>query len=42
MPKESQKGKPSDSFIWTDDDVELLLNIVNKYIVKKAEESVDW
>ena len=42
MPKASQKQKPSDSFIWTDDEMELLLNIVNEYKVKKAEESVDW
>ena len=42
MPKASQKGKTRDSFIWTDDDVELLLHIVNEYKVKKAEESVDW
>ena len=42
LAKASQKGNRSDSFNWTDDDVELLLNIVNEYKVKKAGESVDW
>ena len=42
MPKASQNGKLSDSFICTDDDVEFLLNILNEYKVKKAEEIVDW
>ena len=41
MAKTSQKGSSSDSFLWTDDEVELLLTIVNKYKVKKAVESVD-
>ena len=42
MAKEPQKGGPSHPFLWTDDEVELLLNIVYKYKVKKAVESVDW
>ena len=45
MAKTSQKGRPSDSrldsFIWTNDEVELLLNIVDEYKVKQAVESFD-
>ena len=46
--KESSKGGKEGSkekkkeFIWTDDEVELLLNVSNEYKVSKASESVDW
>ena len=30
------------AFVWTDDEVELLLKVTHKYKVKKAGESVDW
>ena len=29
-------------FIWSDDEVELLLNIANNYKTSKAAKSVDW
>ena len=38
LPKKKEKKK----FIWSDDEVELLLNIANDYEVFKAAESVDW
>uniref|UniRef100_A0A1X7VSK3 Uncharacterized protein n=1 Tax=Amphimedon queenslandica TaxID=400682 RepID=A0A1X7VSK3_AMPQE len=37
MPK-----KTGHEFIWTDDEVELLLNVVSDYKSKKATESADW
>ena len=37
MPKKTGK-----EFIWTDDEVELLLNVTSDYKAKKAGESVDW
>ena len=30
------------AFVWTDDEVELLLKVTHKYKVKKAGENVDW
>ena len=38
-PKKKEKKK---AFIWSDDEVELLLNIANDYKTSKAAESVDW
>ena len=37
MPKETGK-----ELLWTDDEVELLLNVTSDYKTKKAAESVDW
>ena len=37
MPKKTGKA-----FIWTDDEVELLLSVTVDYKTKKAAESVDW
>ncbi|CAB4033892.1 Hypothetical predicted protein, partial [Paramuricea clavata] len=37
------KGKAkNDNFVWTDDEVELLLNVVVEYKVKRTAENVDW
>ena len=41
-PKKKSKGNLQDAFIWTDDEVELLLKVTNEYKVAKAFESVDW
>ena len=38
-PKKKEKEK---GFIWSDDEVELLLNITNDYKASKAAESMDW
>ena len=38
-PKKKEKKK---EFVWSDDEVELLLNIANDYKVSKAAESMDW
>ena len=42
--KTSPKKKDSNKkeFVWSDDEVELLLNVANEYKVAKAAESVDW
>ena len=39
--KSKAKGKP-ESFIWTDDEVELLLKVTEEYKVKQTAENVDW
>ena len=36
------KRKDVSSFVWTDDEVELLLRITNEYKVAKNAENVDW
>ena len=41
QPKKNSKEDKKD-FKWTDDEVELLLNVSNEYKVSKASESVDW
>ena len=46
----SEKGQAKDdsakakeqTFVWTDDEVELLLKVTHEYKVKKAAENVDW
>ena len=42
--KTSPKKKDSNKkeFVWSDDEVELLLNVANEYKVAKAAQSVDW
>ena len=37
IKKSDEKGK-GEFFVWTDGEVELLLNVVNEYKVKKAME----
>ena len=48
MPKSSQKTNKSsgkgktDSFVWSDDEVELLLKVTHEYKVSQASENIDW
>ena len=39
--KSKAKAK-NDNFVWTDDEVELLLNVVIEYKFKRTAENVDW
>ena len=39
--KSKVKAK-NDNFVWTDDEVEVLLNVVIEYKVKRTAENVDW
>ena len=42
---ESQKASKNSrrkEFIWSDDEVELLLNVANDYKASKIAESIDW
>jgi hypothetical protein len=45
-PKEkATKGRgkaKNDNFVWTDDEVELLSNVVVEYMVKRTAENVVW
>jgi len=36
------KRKDVNNFVWTDDEVELLLRITNEYKVAKSAENLDW
>ena len=40
--KQSADKSKSDSYIWTDDEVELLLNVTNEYKVNKTMGNTDW
>ncbi len=40
-PKKNANNK-QEAFIWTDDEVELLLTVTNDYKVSKSFESIDW
>ena len=42
MPPKKNSKEDKKDFKWTDDKVELLLNVSNEYKVSKASESVDW
>ena len=43
MASKKKRGKTeTTSFIWTDDEVELLLDVTLQYKTKRAQESVDW
>ena len=39
--KPDEKSK-SNNYVWTDDEVELLLKVANKYKVSKTTENIDW
>ena len=46
-PKASKKqttgeAAKSDAYVWSDDEVELLLQVTNEYKVSKAMKNVDW
>ena len=36
------KIKTRDFFVWTDDEVELLLKVTHEYKALKAAENIDW
>ena len=40
--KNTDDKSKADSYVWTDDEVELLLKITNEYKVSKAMENIDW
>ena len=40
-PKKTDK-KAADSFVWTDDEVELLLKVTMEYKTSRAIENIDW
>ena len=39
---ESQSKEKPDVFVWTDDEVQLLLKVTLEYKTSKAIENVDW
>ena len=41
-PKEKSDKTKADNFVWTDDEVQLLLEVTNDYKVSKAAENIDW
>ena len=40
--KSKESGKGKDSFVWTDDEAELLLRVANEHTVQREMENVDW
>ena len=40
--KKSDEKKQNDYFSWSDDEVELLLNVAIDYKVSKSMENIDW
>ena len=38
----NKPAKQSKEFVWTDDEVELLLGVINDYKTEKAGEAIDW
>ena len=41
-PKEKSDKTKADNFVWTDDEVQLLLEVTNDYKVSKAAKNIDW
>ena len=41
-PGRSKGKSKADSFVWTDDEVELLLKVTIEYKVSKTSENVNW
>ena len=41
-PKEKSDKTNADNFVWTDDEVQLLLEVTNDYKVSKAAKNIDW
>ena len=39
---QSQTKEKADVFVWTDDEVQLLLKVTGEYKTKNASENVDW
>ena len=42
MTREKAQSSKESSFVWSDDEVELLLNITNEYKVEKLLNAIDW
>ena len=40
--KEKSDKTKADNFVWTDDEVQLLLEVTNDYKVSKAAKNIDW
>ena len=38
----TNKNTKKEAFIWTDDEVQLVLTVTNEYKVAKSFESIDW
>lgn len=41
-PNQMQSKNKTENFLWTDDKVEHLLNVILEYKVKRTAENVDW
>ena len=41
-PKEKSDKTKADNFVWTDDEVQLLLEVTNDYKVSKVAKNIDW
>ena len=41
-PKEKSDKTKVDNFVWTDDEVQLLLEVTNDYKVSKAAKIINW
>ena len=41
-PKSTNKKTKAEPFVWTDDEVDLLLSVVLEYKVSRTSENVDW
>ena len=41
-PKEKIDKTKAHNFVWTDDEVQLLLEVTNDYKVSKAAKNIDW
>ena len=41
-PEEKSDKTKVDNFVWTDDEVQLLLEVTNDYKVSKAAKNIDW
>ena len=41
-PKEKSDKTKADNFVWTGNEVQLLLEVTNDYKVSKAAKNIDW
>ena len=42
MPREKVQASKESSFVWSDDEMELLLDITNEYRAQKMLSGFDW
>ena len=40
--KDKEKSEKNQVFVWTDDEVRLLLEVTKEYKTQKESESIDW